>query len=149
MKLILYWGGFIIRIITDHLQRNVTNWSINLSFKKRHYLLPEFSVTATFLYRVTLYSNHTLWISAISNYLMLGVGVSSVDYKISLTGSGVNCNQSKADYLSQLSTAAFPSTMNRIFYQGIAYADETSTLVICGGSQVSHIEWKLILFWNL
>jgi len=71
---------------------------------------------------------------------MLGVGVSSVDYKISLTGSGVNCNQSKADYLSQLSTAAFPSTMNRTFYHGIAYADETSTLVICGGSQVCHIE---------
>ena len=77
--------------------------------------------------------------SAISNYLMLGVGTR--DLEIRLKGKGVNCDKSTSTSLSRVVTSAFGSSLAK--YYGLAFASETSTLVLCGGNRVTFFSVKV------
>ena len=74
---------------------------------------------------------------AISNYVMAAVGITPYVYRISLKGRGINKEEGDLDSLPLVVSSAFPSTMDRLYFNGLAFAAQTSTLVTCGGNQVS------------
>ena len=43
--------------------------------------------------------------------------------------------------MANISTSVFPATMTRMMYHSLAFAANTSTLVACGGNQVTQIKF--------
>ena len=84
-----------------------------------------------------LISNMIFTFPAISNYVMAAVGITPYVYRISLKGRGINKEEGDLDSLPLVVKSAFPSTMQRLHLNGLAFAVQTSTLVTCGGNQVS------------
>ena len=52
----------------------------------------------------------------------------------------MNCNETSVKSLSAISSAAFPINMTKAKDHNLAYSSLTSTLVYCGGSEVT-------IFW--
>ena len=84
-------------------------------------------------------------IVAMSNYWMLSVGLATTDYKINLVGPNKNCPSSLITSMANISTSVFPATMTRMMYHSLTYAAFTSTLVACGGNQVTKINIFVLL----
>ena len=70
---------------------------------------------------------------------MLSVGLATTDYKINLVGPNKNYPSSLITSMANISTSVFPATMTRMMYHSLTYAAFTSTLVACGGNQVTKI----------
>ena len=89
------------------------------------------------------------FIEAMSNYWMLSVGVATSDYKINLVTPNKNCPSSSITSIANISTSVFPSSMNRLMHHSLSYAADTSTLVACGGSQVTQIKISFFYWFRL
>jgi hypothetical protein len=72
-----------------------------------------------------------------SNYRMISLSVAFTDFKIRIHGEGFTCDGSTSKVLSQIPTTFPDPTLIRFKDNNIAFAFETSTLVVCGGNKVS------------
>ena len=79
-------------------------------------------------------------IVAMSNYWMLSVGLATTDYKINLVSPRKSCPSSLITSIANISTSVFPSSMDLLRYHSLSYAGDTSTLVACGGIQVTQMK---------
>ena len=104
-----------------------------LGWFPKHQIWPTHYCKIEIIFTEMKFKMHFLYILAMQNYRMLTVGITSLDYLITLVGENVICDQTS---MPKFAVNDLPSKIQRVYVETIAYSFETSLLLMCGGIYV-------------